>query len=132
MQLTMQIALTVASVAFIALVCCIIPVLCLTRRKLNGLLQSVDQLESKVEGLVDNSNDLIHSVNELSKQINQQMPKVSERLDTVHHWAARANRRVDEVGSVIEPPAFTIAHYANMIRKGASAFFSTLKHGRST
>lgn len=132
-QMIMEIALTLASVTFIVLVAFIIPLVCKSRRQLEQLLQSVEKLEVKMEVLVDNSSDLVRNVNELSQQVNRQMTEVGEVVDTVHHWTDRANRIVEEVGSIVEPPVFIVARYANMLRRGASAFLQMIiSRNRST
>lgn len=125
-QIIMEIALTLASVTFMVLVAFVIPVVCKSRRQLEDLVQSIERLEVKVEVLVDNSNDLVRNVNELSHQVNRQMAEVGEVVDTVHHWTSRANRVVEEVGSIVEPPVFVVARYANMLRRGASAFLQKI------
>lgn len=133
MTLILQIALTLASLVFIVLVAYMIPVLIQINREMHKLVESAENLELKLEVLVDNSNDMIMSVSDLSERLNQQLEDVGEVVGTVHSWASRTNRVVSEIASVIEPPVFTLAKHANMFRKGVTTFLHVLfkRHSNS-
>jgi hypothetical protein len=56
------------------------------------------------------------------------MQEVDQVMQTVQAWTARTDRLVDSVGSIIEPPIFSLASLSNLVRTGAGAFIQTLFH----
>ncbi len=128
MSTALQVALFLASLTFIVLALCIIPVAFHLRRKLEQLVSTTRELKEKLEALVEDSHKMVRDVAELSKRANQQLDEVGSVVQTVRQWTERADKIVDEVGSAIEPPVHSFARNMNLLRTGLAAFFQFLSH----
>ena len=128
MSTALQVALFIASVTFVILAVCIIPVAFHLRRKLEQLVSTTRELKEKLEALVEDSHRMVRDVAELSKRANQQLDDVSRVVQTVHQWTERADKIVDEVGSAIEPPVHSLVRNVNLFRTGFATFFQFLSH----
>jgi uncharacterized protein YoxC len=121
----LQIALFLASVAVVIFVACCIPAMFQLRKHAARMSQTLAELKAEVSLLVQDSRTLLHSVNELSMRAHQQCDDVERMIQTVRGWTERADRVVEEVGSVLEPPILTAVRNAQILRKGVAKFFET-------
>ena len=128
MSTALQVALFVASITFIVLALCIIPVAFHLRRKLEQLVTTAGELKEKLQALVEDSHEMVRNVTELSKRANQQLDEVSRVVQTARQWAERADRLVNEVGSAIEPPVHSLVRNMNLFRTGIATFLQFLSH----
>jgi uncharacterized protein YoxC len=127
-SVALQIALFFASLSVIVLVACIVPIAFQTRRNSEQLLRTIEELKSNTQLLAQDSRELVRSLNDLCRRANQQMDELSQILRTAQQWTQRADRLVEEVGSAIEPPVFSLARNLNLFRTGATTFLRTLFH----
>ena len=128
MSVALQIALFLASLAIIALAACVIGFAVVARRQLAQLVSSAEQMKADVQALLQDSRELVRNVNDMAKRASEQMDDVSEIVQTVQQWTARADRIVEGVGSVIEPPIFSLVRHASLLRTGVGAFVGALFH----
>jgi uncharacterized protein YoxC len=128
MSTALQIVLFLASITFIILALCIIPVAFHLRSKLEQLVVTVGQLKEKFEALAEDSHEMVRNVTQLSKRANQQLDEVDHVVKTARQWTERADRLVDEIGSVVEPPVHTLVRNANLLRTGLATFLQFLSH----
>ena len=128
MATALQVALFVACITFIVLALCIIPVAFHLRRKLEQLVFTVGQLKDKLEALVEDSHTMVRNVTELSKRANQQLDDVSRVVQTARGWSDRADKLVNEIGSVVEPPVHSLLRNMNLLRTGVATFLQFLSH----
>jgi uncharacterized protein YoxC len=128
MSTALQVALFVASLTFIVLALCIIPVVFHLRRKLEQLMATTKELKEKLQVLVEDSHEMVRDVTELSKRANQQLDEVGRVVQTVHQWTERADRIVNEVGSAVEPPVHSLVRNMNLVRTGIATFLQFLSH----
>ena len=128
MSAALQVALFLASIAFIVLVICLIPTAFQARRQLEHLVHTVGQMKVELGVLVADSRELVRNANDLSKRANQQMDDVNQVVRTVHRWTERADRLVNEVGSAVEPPVFAAVRNMNLFRTGVTGFLQALLH----
>jgi uncharacterized protein YoxC len=128
MSAALQVALFVASLAFIVLVVCLIPIVFQARRKLEQLLAATEELKEKARALVEDSHEMVRNVTDLSKRANEELDEVGRVVQTVHQWTERADRLVNEVGSVIEPPVHSALRNMNLFRTGVTTFLQVLLH----
>ena len=122
MSIPLQIALFLASVAVVIFVAFCIPAILQLRDHAARMTQTLAELKAEVSLLVQDSRKLLHNVNELSTRAHQQCDDVERVIQTVRGWTARADRVVEEVGSVLEPPLLTAARNAQILRKGIAKF----------
>ncbi len=125
---SLQWALFSASLAIIVLAACLIPLAILACRRLSGLARAGEEIKERLELLLQDSRELIQNVTVLSRRAQSQMDDVDIVMRTARAWTVRADRLVDGVGSVIEPPVFSLVSLSNLIRTGAGAFIQSLFH----
>ncbi|HXI84529.1 MAG TPA: DUF948 domain-containing protein [Verrucomicrobiae bacterium] len=128
MSAALQVALFVASLAFVVLVVCLIPVVFQVQRKLEQLVITHAELNEKLQVLVEDSHKMVRSVTELSKRATEELDEVSRMVQTAHRWTERVDRLVDEVGSAIEPPVHSVVRNMNLFRTGVTTFLQVLLH----
>jgi uncharacterized protein YoxC len=128
MSTVLQVALFLASVTFIILALCIIPVAFHLRSKLERLVVTVGQLKEKLEALAADSHEMVRNVTQLSKRANQQLDEVDQVVKIARQWAERADKLVDEIGSVVEPPVHTLVRNVSIFRTGLATFLQFLSH----
>jgi uncharacterized protein YoxC len=126
MSIALQVALFLASLAIIVLVACLVPMAFLMRSHLSTLVRMAEQSKTDMQALVHDSHELIRNVTELSQRASRQLDEVDQVVGTVHEWTKRADHIVNEVGSVVEPPVFTIVRNMNLLRTGVAGFLHTL------
>jgi len=128
MTTALQVVLFVACITFVVLALCIIPVAFHLRRKLEQLVVTVGQLKDKLEALVEDSHTMVRNVTELSKRANQQLDEVSRVVQTARGWSDRADKLVNEIGSVVEPPVHSLLRNLNLLQTGVATFLQFLSH----
>jgi uncharacterized protein YoxC len=128
MSNVLQVALFCASVAIVLVAACLIPMAVLALRQFAGMARAGEEIKANLDLLMRDSRVLVQNVNELSKRVQAQMDDVDEVMQTVQSWTARADRLVDGVGSIVEPPVFSLAALSNLVRTGAGAFIQSLFH----
>ncbi len=126
MSNALQAALFLASLAIIVLTACLIPMLFLMHSHLNNLVRIAEQSRANLLTLVHDSHELIRTVTELSHRASRQLDEVDQMIATVRGWTERAHHFLNEVGSVVEPPVFSIVRNMNLLRTGVTGFFHTL------
>jgi methyl-accepting chemotaxis protein len=126
MSTALQAALFVASLTFIILALCILPVAFHLRRKLEQLVITAADLKEKLQLLVEDSHEMVRNVTELSKRANQELDEVSRVVQTARQWTERVDRLVNEVGSAIEPPVHSVVRNINLFRAGVTTFLQVL------
>ena len=128
MTAAVQAALFVASLAFIALVGCLIPILFQAQRKLEQLVITHGELKEKLQVLVEDSHKMVRNVTELSQRVTEELDEVSRMVQTARRWTERVDRLVNEVGSAIEPPVHSAVRSMNLFRTGVTTFLQVLLH----
>jgi uncharacterized protein YoxC len=128
MSTALQVALFLASITFIILALCIIPVAFHLRRKLEQLVVTTTDLKEKLHVLVEDSHAMVKNVTDLSKRANEQLDEISVVVQTVRQWTDRADKIVDEIGSVVEPPVHSLVRNTNLLRTGIATFLQFLSH----
>ena len=126
MSTALQVPLFVASVAVIVLAACIVPLAFQARRRLGRLALTAEEFKADVKVLVQDSREMVRNMNELATRANRQLGDTAKVVNTVQRWTERADRLVDEVGSAIEPPVFSLVRNMNLFRTGATTFLQTI------
>lgn len=124
----LQIALLVASVSFVALVACLIPVVFRAQRQLEKLVLTIQEARADLDVLVEESRVLVRNVNTLVTRANGGMKDVEEVVGAVRTWKNRVDRMVNAVATIVEPPLFALAGNVSLIRMGVTATLRALSH----
>ena len=128
MSTALEVALFAAAVAIVVSTAVLVPLALMTWQRLNRLAHIAEELRTALQVLMHDSRELMWSVNELSKRVTREMDDVDEMVCTVKQWAARTDRLVNAVGSIVEPPIFALASGARLARVGVKAFLQSLFH----
>ncbi len=131
MSIALQIVLFAAALAVLLSVIITVPITILAWRRLERLAQIVEELRTDMQVVAHDGRELMWTIGELSKRVSRQMDDVEEIVCTAKLWTQRADRLVDEVGSIVEPPVAALAQGAGLARVGIRAFFKALLHGGS-
>jgi uncharacterized protein YoxC len=135
MSLALQVAVFFASLGVIVLAACLVPMAFLMRSHLDTLVRTAEQSKTDMQTLVRDSHELIRTVTELSQRASRQLDEVDLVIAAMREWTERANHFVNEVGSVVEPPVFTIVRNLNLLRTGVAGFLHALlssSHGNQS
>ncbi len=128
MSAALQVALFVASTAFVVLVACLIPVVFRVQRQVERLVLAVGEVKADLDVLVDEGRELVRNVNTLVAQANNRLQEVEEVVSTVRQWKGRAERVVNAIGVVVEAPVFRLARNMDLVRIGVTAVLRVLSH----
>ena len=122
MSIVLQVALFFASVAVVVFVTVAMVLMIRTLRWFEHFAEVARQLKADVQVLVQHSEDVAQNVAKVTERASQQLNDVEKVVGIVRQWAERADHVVNEIGSVIEPPAVSFLRNANLIRKAATTF----------
>ena len=131
MSMAVQIVVLAAALAVMVSVAIIVPLVFMAWRRLERLAQIVEELRTDVQVIAHDGRELMWNIGELSKRVTRQMDDVEAIVCTAWLWTLRADRLVNEVGSIIEPPVSAVAQGASLARVGVKAFLKALFHGGS-
>lgn len=125
MSIVLQVALFLASISIVVFVACCLPALFQLRKSAIRMTQTLEELKAEVSLLVQDGRKVLHNVDDLSTRAHQQWDDVERVVQTVRGWTERADRVVEEVGTILEPPILTAVRNAIVFRKGIAKFFET-------
>ena len=125
MSTGLQISLIAASVAVVVFVICFIPIFIMMCWHMARVSRHVEELKSKVELLVRDSQTMVQNVNRLTDRAHVQMEELDKVVRTVGSWSERANRIMEEVGDVIETPILTATRFIAALHKALSGFMES-------
>lgn len=128
MSTALEVALIAASVAVVVSAVVMVPLAILIWRRLDRLANLAEELRTAVQVVVHDGRELMWTVSELSKRVTRQMDDVDQVVCTARQWTERADRLVNAVGSIVEPPVFALAAGTKLARVGVKAFLQSLLH----
>jgi uncharacterized protein YoxC len=128
MAMALQIALLVASVAFVALVAVLIPVVFRASRQLEKLVVTIGEVRVDLDALVEESRGLVRNVNILVTRANGGLKDVEEVVSAVRTWKNRLDRIATVISTIVEPPVFALANNVTLIRMGVTAALRALSN----
>src|SRR5689334_6009865 len=98
MSMALQVALFMASLSVVVFVAFLSPVFVGLRKQAEHAVRELDELNSDVKLLVQDSRTMVQNVNSLTSRAHQQGDEVDKLVRTVRSWPERADRIVSEVG----------------------------------
>ncbi|MFO7535503.1 MAG: DUF948 domain-containing protein [Kiritimatiellia bacterium] len=126
MSTALEISLIILALSFAGVAGVLIQLLIGLRKKLDEAMRSVEETRVQVEGVLKEVKILVQNANGLSGRVHLEMDEVDRMLHLAREWTERADRVVDGVGSVIEPPVQSLVRTSGLIRAGFGAFIKTL------
>ena len=109
LPVALQIALYLTALSIIAFVAIALPLLFRLQRRIDRMAAAVDEMRAETVPLARETRELVDDLRGLS---------------------GRANRLVDEVGSVVEPPLLASSLGFRLIRTGVKTFVRALWNGK--
>ena len=104
MSTHLQIALSAASVAVALFVFLMIPLSILLYRRAIGVSRQLEELNTELKGLVQDSRTMVQSISAVTDHVNEQLDELDSIVGIVRRWSERADHVVDEVGATVEVP----------------------------
>ena len=126
MSMALQIAQFLASVAVVAFVVFLIPVLIGLREHAARALRELEELKSDVRLLVQDSRSMVQNVNNLTSRAQLQMDEVDKLLRLVRGWSERTDRVVNEVGVLVEGQLLTATRLVKLVHLGLGRLLESL------
>jgi len=127
MSNALQVALFLASAAIIILVACVVPMAFSMHQSMKTLVDSAERSKCDMQTLVQHSQELIRNITDIARRASGQMDEIDHVIATVRDWTESADHFLKEVGSVVEPPVFTIVKNMNVLRSGVTGFLRALR-----
>lgn len=126
MSEALQVVLILAAAAFLVLMVVLTQLAVEARKRIASLARSADEVKLRLDDVLRDSNELIRNLNVMTCHLQGELDEVDRLVQTARLWTNRADRLVDEVGSVVEPPVRAVARTNRVLRAGLGAFIKTL------
>jgi uncharacterized protein YoxC len=126
MSEALQVVLILAAAAFLVLMVVLTQLAVEARKRIASLARSADEVRLRLDDVLRDSNELIRNLNVMTCHLQGELDEVDRLVQTARLWTNRADRLVDEVGSVVEPPVQAVARTNRVLRAGLGAFIKTL------
>jgi uncharacterized protein YoxC len=110
MSAALQIALFVVAVAVALFVFLLIPLTILLYRRLIGFSRQIEELNTELKGLVQDSRTMIQNISSVISHVNEQLDELDSIVGIIKKISERANHVVEEVGTTVELPFLKMKH----------------------
>jgi uncharacterized protein YoxC len=110
MSAALQIALFVATVAVALFVFLMIPSTILLYRRAIGFSRHLEELNTELKGLVQDSRTMVQNISVVTSHVNEQLDELDRIVGIITRWSERADHVVEEVGSTVEVPLLKVKH----------------------
>src|SRR6267378_8276054 len=104
MSSALQIALFLASMAVVLFVLLMIPLSILLYRCVRDVARQMDEVESDLKELIQDSRTMIQDINLLASHANDQLDELDKVIQVVRGWSEQVDQVVEEFGSVVTVP----------------------------
>jgi uncharacterized protein YoxC len=116
MSTALQIALFVVAVAVALFVFLMIPLTILLYRRAIGFSRQLEELNTEVIGLVQDSRTMVQNISAVTSHVNEQLDELDRIVGIITRWSERADHVVEEVGTTVEVPFLKV-------KRSIEAFF---------
>jgi len=110
MSTALQIALFAATVAFALFVFLMIPLSILLYRRAIGFSRRLEELNTELKGLVQDSRTMVQNISDVTIHVNQQLDELDSIVGVITRWSKRADHVVEKVGTTVEGPFLKVKH----------------------
>jgi uncharacterized protein YoxC len=117
MSSALQIALFLACIAVVLFVLLLIPLSILLYRRASSVARQLEELNTNLKELVQDSRTMVQNISLLSTHANEQLDELDKVIGLVRGWSERANHVAEEIGDAIEVPVLKIARNFKMLRQ---------------
>jgi hypothetical protein len=126
MTTVVQVALTLALLAIVVFLACVLPLAFRASRRVARLADAAERMRDDVQRLVQDSRELVRQATEVCIRTGEQLDDGRAVVQAGRRRTEKADRLVEGVGSVVEPPVFFAARTMNRCRAGLGAFLGAL------
>ena len=105
----LQIALCTASAAVALFVLLLIPLSILLYRRVIAVSRQMEELNTEVIGLVQDSRTMVQNISSVIVHVNGQLDELDQIAGHVRGWSDRVDHVAEAVGATLEFPLLTVA-----------------------
>ena len=102
--------------AVVLFVLLMIPLSILLYRCVRDVARQMDEVESDLKELIQDSRTMIQDINLLASHANDQLDELDKVIQVVRGWSEQVDQVVEEFGSVVTVPVLRIAHTIKVLR----------------
>ena len=110
MSAALQIALFVVAVAVALFVVLLIPLTILLYRRLISFSRQLEELNTELKGLLQDSRTMVQNISAVTNHVNQQLDELDRIVGIITRWSERADHVVEKVGTIAEMPFVKVTH----------------------
>jgi hypothetical protein len=109
MPITLFIAVLAACVCIVCITGLLIVVALHLRARADSIDRSVTQLKGELSDLIQESREGVKEMRQAAARVAMPLEDIGHITRTARGWSDRADRLIDAVGTIAEPPVFLIA-----------------------
>jgi len=95
----------------------LIPLSILLYRRASSLARQLEELNTDLKELVQDSRTMVQNISQLSTHANEQLDELDQVVGIVRGWSERANHVAEEISDAIESPVLKVARSLKMLRQ---------------
>ena len=126
LPVALQIALYAASAGIVVFVVGLLIGLLYLKKQIDRLTQSVENLKTIVEPLIDETRDAVQHLRSLTARIQEKLHTMERMVSMVQSWGREASRVIERSATVVTAPIRGVSQKAHILTKGIQAFFRVL------
>ena len=86
-----------------------IPLIILLYRRSIDVSRQLEELNTELKGLVQDSRTMVQNINSVSIHVNKQMDELDGIVGIIKRWLERSDHVVEEIGATVEVPLLGVA-----------------------
>ncbi|MCX5658188.1 MAG: DUF948 domain-containing protein [Planctomycetota bacterium] len=94
--------------------------------RVDSIEKSVSEVKGDISALIQESRGVVKEVQQLAARVAKPMDDVERITHLAREWSERADRMVDAVGTVAEPPLFLMSKNIKLAGRIGLAVFKSL------
>jgi hypothetical protein len=122
LPIALQTALYAGSTAVVILAAGAMALLLRMRGRIERTVQAVEELKAELTPLARETRVVVRNLRELTGSVQRRWSELEGIIDTARGWSLLADRWVERVGCLVEPPVLAANHRLRVLRKGLEAF----------
>ena len=126
MSHTLEILLSLASVAIVVFVATTMVLLFHFRKQAERLVKTTEDLKADIATIGQDAHEVLQEVKVLTERANRQFHEVEHVVRVARDWCDRVDQVATEVGDAIEPPLLKVARTIGVYGGGVAGFLQAL------
>lgn len=117
MSTALQVALFSESIAVVLLVMVVIPILLLLYRHAKKITNQLEELNSDLKGLIQDSRMLVKTLNHFVNRTGEHLDEINKIIRVIRTWSEQGNHIIEEIGAIMENSLLKVARSIKTIRQ---------------